>query len=229
MHMFPTSILVSLISALCGLAPLLVSAAPKASPVPIASPSSSPVPSVSPKALPEPLVPSKAATQNTAASSSQIVFDHIDEGLIFFKKQDSAPNSDLIPVNSGLFHLSYLGVIHPEDRKGEPYFLFSGKPCLNCLDERTIYALRPTGGKPLPFVYPGKILDPKSKELLLESRGFFGKCLAHEKGDVLVVFQKEKVDRRPRLQASVLLSKVTQNFLAETLMEKHLPYLPKRS
>jgi hypothetical protein len=144
--------------------------------------------------------------------------DRIEDNTIYF----SSPNSTGVPkpLKPGLFDMSYQGSLTPPE--GQPYFIFSGKPCQNCLEEKNIYAIRPSGGKPTSFVYPGKIVDPKNRGVLWESRAFFGRCLAR-KGDVLVVFQKEKIDRKKSPQASVLIVEAAPNYLAENLIERHLP------
>ncbi len=152
---------------------------------------------------------------------NKIDFDHLMDGTIYFRTSDSPPHSsDLKTYKTSLSDLNYLGALRPSE--GEPYFLFTGKQCENCQGDRKIYVVRPTSPKPTPFVYPGKIFEPRTKALVLESQAFFGKCLPH-RGDILIIFQKEKVDRRPRLQSSVIIAEATQSYLAETLLERHLP------
>ncbi len=171
------------------------------------------------------------SSQTVHASSSPSVgeqvslnrtrFEKLEEGKIIFGAPPGLTPPQ--PLKTGLFDLTYLGVLR-SDEGGSPYFLFTGKPCQDCLEDRTVYAFRPTGGKPTAFVYPGKILEPRSRALLIESRAFFGQCLAH-RGDVLVVFQKEKIDRRPQLQPSVMIAEAGKDFFSETLIERHLPNL----
>ena len=126
------------------------------------------------------------------------------------------------PLKTGLVDVKYLGVIRPPE--GAPYFLLSAKPCKTCADEPAVFAVRPNDRKPTTFVYPGKILDPKSRALLLESRAFFGKCLP-ARGEVYVIFQQERVDRRSKLQASVLVEEAAKDHLNETLLDRHTPRL----
>jgi hypothetical protein len=92
------------------------------------------------------------------------------------------------------------------------------------MDDRMVYVMGPDGAKPTGFVYPGKILEPKTRALLLDSRTFFGRCLPR-RGDVLLIFQKEKIDRRSALQSSVLIAEVQNGKLDETFLERHLPSL----
>ena len=170
------------------------------------------------------LAQSHAATAAVPAGTL-IGFDHIEESTIFFNVPPDAKTGGVKPqkpLKTSLFDLSYLGILKADE--GDSYFLFSGRPCQNCLEDRGIFAIRPSSAKPTSFVYPGKIFEPKSRALVLESRAFFGKCLSR-KGDVLVVFQKEKVDRCPRLQMSVIIAEASKNYLSERLLERKLPSL----
>lgn len=149
-------------------------------------------------------------------------FDHADEAngtLVFASPSDTTPPK---PLKTDLAETKYLGTLRPPE--GPPYFLFSAKPCKTCQDEQGIFAVRPNDRKPTAFVYPGKILDPKSRALLLESRAFFGKCLPNRE-DLYIVFQQERVDRRSRLQPSVLIEEAGKDHLNETLIDRHAPKL----
>ena len=153
---------------------------------------------------------------------SKVTFDRFEANTLFFKNENGAAPK---PVKTQLAEVLYLGTLNPP-KGGLPYFLFSARSCQECLEDKAIYAIQPTSeGKPTSFVYPGKILDPKDKELLLEARAFYGKCLPH-KGDVYVVYQKEKVDRRHQMQPSVFVAEPTENSLEEKLIERHFPKLP---
>jgi len=145
--------------------------------------------------------------------------DRIENSTIFFSSPDQKSQERL---KTSLHELKVLGKLTPQG--GNPYFLLSARPCQSCLEDKAIYAVRPQTKKPYAFVHPGKILDPKTKSVLLDSRAFFGKCLAG-KEEVYVVFQKEKVDRRRYLQSSVLIAEVTNDSLVETLLERRLPSL----
>lgn len=147
-----------------------------------------------------------------------IAFDQAIEGTIFFKAPpgEKAPK----PMKTSLFDVVYLGELHSK-ASDVPYFVVTAKGCRDCSDDRTIYVIRPTGGT-YPFVYPGKTLDPKTHAPLLVSEAFYGKCLLNH-GDVLVIYQKERVDRRKGLQGSVLIAEPGDDFLDEKLIERHLP------
>jgi hypothetical protein len=185
-----------------------------------------------PQTTSSPLLPQVASTSELpqAASTAKKVlklnsklwtFDHIEQNAIFFQNKTLAKNPFGLKVN--LFNIKYLGSIR--DSRHEPYFLFSARPCDTCKDQSSIYALRPSLPRLSSFISPGKILDPKTKQTLLESRAFFGKCLIHEPSEVLIVFQREKIDRKKNLQYSVFIAQPTETFLKEKLIEGHRPYL----
>ena len=163
-----------------------------------------------------------SATTLPTLSLERVTFDRVEDQTLFFKTPEGTPS--VAPLKTKIFDLSYLGELRPS--QGAPYFLLSGRPCDDCLDDKTVYAFRPGIQygiqKPNAFVYPGKILDPKSRALLFESRAFFGKCLTG-KNDVYVLFQKEKVDKRPRLQTSVFFAEAKMDSLSENLLERKLP------
>lgn len=154
--------------------------------------------------------------------SDLTTFDHVDEAngtLVFGAPSGMTPPK---PLKTDLFDVKYLGTIRPPE--GAPYFLVSAKPCKACQNEQAIFAVRPNDRKPTGFVYPGKIFDPKSRALLLESRAFFGKCIP-SRGDLYIVFQQERVDRRSRLQSSVLVGEAAKEHLDETLIDRNAPKL----
>jgi hypothetical protein len=158
-------------------------------------------------------------------SSPSVEFDHIEENTVFFKTANGTTPPK--PLKTGLFDLKYLGSLSSPE--SEPYFVFTGKPCAEkpctekpcatCMEEKAVYILKPQAEKPVGFVYPGKILDPKNKALLHEARAFFGKCMNHKR-DVYVVFQRERIDRRRGLQPSVLVVEPAKEHLHEKLIER---------
>jgi hypothetical protein len=162
---------------------------------------------------------SAAKSPPTPSPIEQVTFDRLEQDTVYFKAPEGAPLPQ--PLKTNLFDLSYLGILKPSEG-GAPYFLFTGKPCQSCLDDKAIYALRPNSTKPTTFVSPGKIIDPKNKGLLLESRAFYGKCLPR-RGDVYVAFQKERVDRKRGLQPSVFVAEAGKDYFDENLIERRLP------
>ncbi len=158
------------------------------------------------------------AGPRAALASTPLEFDHVEDGLVFLK--GDAPK----PITTGLHELRYLGSIRGTEAAAQPFFLFAGRPCVGCATDPAIYAIRPAG-KTATFVTPGRILEPRSRALMLESRGFFGSCVPGM-GEVLVMFQKERVDRKRKLQSSVFVAEATaDDHLREKLLERKLPRL----
>lgn len=125
------------------------------------------------------------------------------------------------PAGNGLFDVKEVGNL-----RGEPaYSIVAAKSCKNCSDDEAIHVFATPTDKPKSFVYPGRILEPKSHALVYESRAFYGRCLFSRKTDVLVFFQKEKVDRRHGLLSSVLVAEAASGHLNEQLIERRLPRL----
>jgi hypothetical protein len=153
--------------------------------------------------------------------SNLIRFDHIENQSLFIQDGTAVVNAMKTPF----FDLKYLGILRFDNEK-MPYFLLSGRPCENCMEDQMIYALRPKYDKQPEsmsgFVYPGKIFDPRTRSLLYESRGFFGKCLSHRE-NIYVVFQKERIDRKRHLQNSVFIAEAADHHLEEVLLERNLP------
>lgn len=160
-------------------------------------------------------------------ASSPVQLDRIEGGMIFFKvdtPDGQPPSPPPSPIDTGLFDLNYLGALQAPS--GMPYFLVSAKPCPSCQDDRSVHAWRPGLPKPSSFAYPGKVLDPKTRALLFESRAFYGKCLPG-RGEVYVSFQRERIDRRRYLQESVFVSEAGPHHLEEQLIERRVPKLSR--
>lgn len=149
-------------------------------------------------------------------AQSNVVFDRIELDKIFYRQ--NSPIRLFQPISTRLDELNYIGTLYPP--KGLPYFIVSGIPCHDCMDNKAIYAIRPDSSKPIGFVYPGKILDPR-KGLVFQSRSFFGKCLPN-RADVYVVFQRERVDRRG-MQSSVLIAQAEADHFNLELKERRGP------
>lgn len=152
-----------------------------------------------------------------------------DDQTISFTAAASTKQAAPKPVKPGLFDLTYIGALSPSV-ESMPYFLFGGNPCKTCSAERALYLIRPSASSSTPkitsFVQPGKIFDPKSRALVMESRAFYGHCLTShgdDADDVYVVFQKERIDRRHSLQLSVFVADASGDFLRERLIERGMP------
>jgi hypothetical protein len=151
-----------------------------------------------------------------------IEFDRFEYGMIYFKGPDPVPP----PLKTELQDVKYVGRLRPVsgDANPVPTFLFLAK---EGEAEPAIHALRPptkdAARQVASFVQPGKITDPRTGAVVLDSRGFVGHCLSRVRGDVYTVFQKERVDRRSRLQSSVFVAQSGLEHLDEKLVESRLP------
>ncbi|MEK6704746.1 MAG: hypothetical protein AABZ06_03075 [Bdellovibrionota bacterium] len=119
-------------------------------------------------------------------------------------------------LRATLKELKHLGSVNP-------YHVFAGRFCDNCDEDIAIHLIKPDGNRAATFVYPGKIIDPKTKNVVLDSRAFFGRCIPAIQNEVYVVFQKERVDRRHGPQSSVLVAEPREGLLYEKLLERRLP------
>jgi hypothetical protein len=150
-----------------------------------------------------------------------LVVDHVEKGTLFFKA--NAPGVVVPPpLKTDLYEIHPLAVLTGENT---PYVLFEARTCENCNQEATLYAIKTNGESPSSFVFPGRIIDPKSRAVVYESRAFYGHCVSNRVSDVYIVFQKERIDRRNRLQQSVLVAEPTTRFMSDKLYETGLPRL----
>jgi hypothetical protein len=177
------------------------------SPSPVVSPSPSSSPSSTPTSVP--------------TNSGPISVDHVDKQTIYFSG-NSAPK----PLKTELHDLVFMSALSPEDGS-MPYFLFAANPCADCTSERALYLIRPTTTPQITtFVYPGHVLDGKSHQLILDSRSFYGHCVAApDHSDQYVVFQRENVDRRHRGLNSVFVAQASNDYLRERLIDHGMPSL----
>ncbi len=169
------------------------------------------------------------ASPSPTAPSGQIEFDRIQEGVLYFKP--NAENKTLTPLQTNLTDAKLIGVLRPVPG-GEPFALITGKTCKNCLADPGLFALPPSGGKPSGYLYPGKILEPRNRALAYEARAFYGHCMSRKKQDLLIIFQRETVDRKHGLLKSVLIAEPAvehiggmQSHIHDTLLEAHLPQI----
>lgn len=170
--------------------------------------------------------PIKVAASARDLWADGIDIDHIDGSTIYYKPIEGAqgkPSRIPAPLDTKLFDIKYLGPMSSEEG-GLPYLLMSARPCSDCNEEKQIYAVRVDGARSTHFVYPGKILDPKTRAVLFDARSFLGKCLPHG-GQGYIVFQRERLDRRRSLQPSVFTASAGKDFIEEKLIEHHLPGL----
>lgn len=169
-------------------------------------------------------------------AASDVQFGSIQDQAVSFTVTPGSKQIPPKPIKTSLFDLKHIGALSPHDGS-MPYFLFSANPCESCSAERALYLIRPGVAPAAPtitsFVQPGKIFDTKSRALLMESRAFYGHCLAagghdaNELDDAYIVFQKERVDRRHKLQTSIFIAQASPDFLREHLAERGLPPLTR--
>lgn len=140
----------------------------------------------------------------------------------------SAPPLEIrIPLPAGISELALIGGLQLESQ--HPTFFFSVKNCAANPCQKNLLSIHPIPKAPgsLPvqtYVFPGRIQDARTGELVLESRAFLGKCHPHF-GEAYWVFQREKVDRKRGLVSSVFVAEVRESenstsFLSERLIEK---------
>lgn len=134
-----------------------------------------------------------------------------------------APN-DLDKITQGLCDLKYLGSLSSEEAGASTFYLSMARACKGANTEKALFLHRADGKWSTHFVPPGKILDPKTRKVVFDSRAFFGKCLSG-KGDVYVSFQKEPVGKRNKINSSVFIGSFQKNSFQETLLEKRFPRL----
>jgi hypothetical protein len=158
-----------------------------------------------------------AALAQPLASQAAIEIDRVESGTVYFKASegDSAPE----PLKTDLVDITPLGSLAP--KAGAPFFLVAADPCKSCGQDRSLYLLKPPQGRQATFVYPGKIIDSKTRVVLLESRAFYGRCIPG-KGDVYVSFQKERIPkkRRTSVQESVYVAEIEDGKLEDKLLHR---------
>ena len=116
-----------------------------------------------------------------------------------------------------LFEVTVLGTIPLRADAFRPAkrLIISAKPCRNCAQDKAIYMVS-FSDSPIKTIFPGKILDPKYRSTMLESRMFFGHCL-RGKSPGLFVFQRERSGRKGSFETSVLALEITPKRTKETL------------
>lgn len=157
---------------------------------------------------------------------ASVEIDHLEDGTIHFKSlKEGVPAP--APFKSAFSDLRPLGALR-RGGDGPVFFLLSGKSCKNpdCVADRSILAVRADNQRTAVFTYPGKILDPKSREVVFESRAFFGHCLP-DRGEVYVAYQRERIDRKRGLQPSFYVAEPGPTHLIEKLSETRLPRIEK--
>ena len=146
-------------------------------------------------------------------------FKSIENNQIVFQTPEGTPAPSSLQTK--LYNLEYLGSLSSPEGYA-PYLVISAKTCDQCNFPKNLFLIRADGSDIASFTYPGKVKSHINGRSLMESRVFFGKCL-NKHDQVLVVFQKDKVDRRRYLQSSVFVAEVGQENLKEKLMIRRRP------
>jgi hypothetical protein len=175
------------------------------------------------------LVPSWTAQAAPAGDSIQFLREN--GSFAHFSTPNPAPSTPplevKVPLPAGISELTLIGGLQLESQ--HPTFFFSVKNCAATPCQKNLLSIHPVPKAPgsLPvqiYVFPGRILDARTGELVLESRAFLGKCHPNY-GEAYWVFQREKIDRKRGLVSSVFVaeareSETSTSFLAEKLIEK---------
>ncbi len=134
------------------------------------------------------LLASSASAEPTPSSAPQLgkgSLVKIDKGTLHFQGYE--------PIQTSWAEIEYIGQLSPAGHT--PYAMVLAKPCQNCIEERSVQMLRLDGDKRLRFMLPGKVREPKTGSVIVESRSFYGECLPGMK-DIVVSYQKDIVDKR---------------------------------
>jgi hypothetical protein len=169
-----------------------------------------------------------------AQPEAPVVMDRVDGNTLYFKTTDKSDAPKPMVLDT-LSDIQPIGTLRGA-QGGKPYHVIRARPCKDCKQEPAIFIVQPGNPKLARFVEPGRILDNRTRGTVMDSRAFYGHCLTSRAGDVYVVFQKEKVDRRKQPQQSVLvIEPTTENIeggklydhLQEKLIERGLPNIAK--
>lgn len=150
------------------------------------------------------------------------VVSGLDGSAVRFSVPDGGrPPGPLELAPLGIREPQWIGVLDSEAGK-PPYLLVSGLSSES--PERAVFLVRADGRiRPQRVTLPGRLLDPKNRELVFESRLFFGRCLGTQKYDAIVSYQRERLDRKRGMQSSVYIAEASPTMLDERLMERSLP------
>lgn len=154
-----------------------------------------------------------------ALAAGPLEFDQVDGSKIVLKHGGETPEPR-ITIETKLKEMKFMGILRgPTERV---WVLAAGKLGNELSAESHIFAFPSDKTKSTHFSYPGKILDPKTRATLFESRAFFGKCMTGP-GEEYIVFQRERLDRKRSLQPSVFIAKPGPTYLTEEIIERRLP------
>jgi hypothetical protein len=145
-------------------------------------------------------------------------FLRVEREKVYFKAGEEELNFTLPGTDSKLLGETRFGP------KGEKVFWFSFISSSQLSAEPKILPFRGLPEKIGPITYPGRIIDRERSEVVHESRAFLGSCV-QGRGELLIVFQRDRMDRKKRLQGSVLIIEPTSDGYKEELLTRHYPPL----
>lgn len=128
-------------------------------------------------------------------------------------------------IGVGLAEMKYIGQMATINKA--PYFILSGKICQECGENTGIFIWSPSDG---PFkvdvdstqkryMYPGVLNNYETKELISESKLFYGSCIGTES----ILWIERNVNSKKDTQSSILIVSV----INDTLYEERITELKK--
>lgn len=145
----------------------------------------------------------------------------VSNSTIRYERADDRRTSPLSLNLSTIQELHFISWLRP-GTEATPYLLLSGTPKDG--GDRSLFVIRADGKlNPQRVTFPGKVLDPKKRTVIHESRAFYGRCLSDQRHDALVLYQRDRVDKRNRLNKSIYVAEASPNLLTERLIERRLP------
>lgn len=170
--------------------------------------------------------PENAVAIQPQKVTDQIEVDRVTDGTIYFTSVRGNPPH--APLKTQLHGVEVVTILRPSDGSRENgALLISARPCADCQDQHFIYLIELDGNDAIQLVHPGRVRDRRNGKLLFDGRAFYGACLPQRKNDVLVMFQKEKVDRRRYLQSSVFVAEIRPEGIHEELVVRGRPRISK--
>ena len=151
--------------------------------------------------------------------------DSVDKSL----SQDITIDGKTIVWSNGqtfetnIYDLQYIGQLESESKR--PYLILSGRQCDECDANTSIYIHSPSDGELKTedqqdrFGYPGKLLYYMDKELIGESRMFYGQILPNRHG---VIWFGKAEDESGNWVNYVFLAEVTKDSLTLEVIESTL-------
>ncbi|MFY7665509.1 hypothetical protein [Flavobacterium sp.] len=161
----------------------------------------------------------KKSKETVTAKVSMQSFGNIDFKKVTVKGSKLVLNSKT-SFETKLYDLSCIGTLKTKNKL--PYFIFSGRSCIECDENISIYVWSPSDAAfeptshPWKFSYPGKDTDYESNQLVFESAMYFGTCLGNES---CIWVQKQRT-KAQLWKKSIFILSVKNDYLTETSVTK---------